>query len=198
MCFGWVVFSDVVWVGAYFTTVGHITSDGTNSNRAAIRMMTSELQKWPKLLVFTSICSARGVNNASRWGLGDYPYGSMLRAADVFDAVRGRKVSHLVSKCMINNPLRSLSDKMPPQLQLLPRGNVVTIAIEEEDSARAKLPLLPSTPPDAVEVGEGPSGAEFRLDTSRMPCRAPNIHNLTIFKVSYNASRNAHSPISLR
>ena len=55
-----------------------ISCDGRNTNLAALRLLTSELQSMPMLLVLPLICTARGVRNSTKWGLGDCSYGSSI------------------------------------------------------------------------------------------------------------------------
>ena len=47
-----------------------VSCDGCNTNLAALRMRTSELQSMPMLLVIPVICTAHAVNNSIKWGLG--------------------------------------------------------------------------------------------------------------------------------
>ena len=77
-----------------------INCDGAAVNKSSIRLLTTELQKYPNLFVFTNICAAHTLNNSTLWGLGDYAYVSVLRAARVFDAVRNRRLPDLAKKCI--------------------------------------------------------------------------------------------------
>ena len=81
---------DLVASGTFKTVIS--SCDGTNAKRAAIRMMTSELQRHDNLLIFTSICNSHAINNAEKRGLGSYPYGAMLRSPHVFDSERERGI----------------------------------------------------------------------------------------------------------
>ena len=67
-----------------------INADAIPTNKAAVRMLVAELQVSPSLIVLPSICSSRTLSNATRWGLGDFPYGLYLRTAHGLDAVRCR------------------------------------------------------------------------------------------------------------
>ena len=99
---------DLVSSGTFKTVI--FSCDGTNANRAAIRMMTSELQKHGNLLIFTSICNSHAINNAAKWGLGNYPYGAMLRSSHVFDAARKRDIPLLVDRCLRDATPRAIID----------------------------------------------------------------------------------------
>ena len=67
-----------------------IDADAAPTNKAAIRMLVAELQVSPSLIVIPSICSSHTLSNATRWGLGDFPYGLYLRTSHGLDAVRCR------------------------------------------------------------------------------------------------------------
>ena len=56
-----------------------INCDGVNTNRRAVKMMVSELSRYPNMLVQLNVCSAHGMNNAVRWGIGVFDYGDILR-----------------------------------------------------------------------------------------------------------------------
>ena len=56
-----------------------INRDGVNTNRKAVRMITSELHRYPDLLGQWNVCDARGVNNAARGGLGVFGKGRIIR-----------------------------------------------------------------------------------------------------------------------
>ena len=58
-------------------------SDGANVNKAATKMPTSELQNHRELLVVTILYAAHDLNNCAVWGLGGFPFGSLLRPAHV-------------------------------------------------------------------------------------------------------------------
>ena len=63
-------------------------------------MLVAELQVFPSLIVLPSICSSHTLSNATRWGLGDFPYGLYLRTAHGLDAVRCRDFHQHVD-CML-------------------------------------------------------------------------------------------------
>ena len=87
---------DLVPSGQFRSVI--LSCDGANANRADVRMLTSELRKRDKLLIFTSICNAHAANNATRWSLGKYPYGSMLRSSHAFDDASDRGIFLLVDR----------------------------------------------------------------------------------------------------
>ena len=72
--------------GGFKTIV--LNCDGPNGNKAAIRILTSDLQIYDRLLIFANICSARSINNSDKLGLRDYSYGSAIRNPRVSDSVR--------------------------------------------------------------------------------------------------------------
>ena len=80
-----------------------IRCDGPSVNKCAYRMLTRELQKFGKLIVFSNICSSRGINNSIRWGLGVFPYGGLLRSAHVFGAVKDRATKQLLPKYLMGD-----------------------------------------------------------------------------------------------
>ena len=53
-----------------------VSCDGCNANLAALRLLSSELQIHPTLLVLPVICASHGVNNSAKWGMGNFGYGS--------------------------------------------------------------------------------------------------------------------------
>ena len=67
-----------------------INADAVPTNKAAIRMLVSELQIPPAVIVLPSVCSSRTLSNGARGGFGYFPYGLYLRAAHGLDAVRCR------------------------------------------------------------------------------------------------------------
>ena len=60
-------------------------------------MIVAELQNRRKLLVVTILCAAHALDNCSIWGLGDFPFGSLLRAAHLFEARRLAGLGEYVS-----------------------------------------------------------------------------------------------------
>ena len=79
-----------------------INCDGASVNKAAIRMLTREMQKNPQLLVFSDIFDAHKMTNSLPWGVGGYSYGSVLRTAHVFGAIRDSRIPDLVRTCLRN------------------------------------------------------------------------------------------------
>ena len=106
---GQLFIEDLVASGEFVSVI--FSCDGTNANRAAIRMITRELQNYDKLLLFTIICNAHGVNNAGRCGLGNYTYGEILRRSHVFDAARDRKIPTLVDRALRDTTNCPIGDK---------------------------------------------------------------------------------------
>ena len=53
-----------------------VSCDGCNTNLAALRLLASELQIYPTLLILPVICASHGVNNSAKWGMGNFGYGS--------------------------------------------------------------------------------------------------------------------------
>lgn len=68
-----------------------LNCDGANTNRKAVRMLTAELQPKKNLLVVVNYCSAHGVNNAAKWGLGVFSYGNLIRGCHVLQTAKRRK-----------------------------------------------------------------------------------------------------------
>ena len=52
------------------------------------------------MIVYANIFTGHVVNSSSKWGLGDYPYGNVIRQARVFDAVKDRNLPGLVRKIL--------------------------------------------------------------------------------------------------
>ena len=77
-----------------------LKSDGANVNRSAIKMLTAELQNRKELLVAPVLCIAHALNNSSIWGLGDFPFGSVLRTAHVFEARHLKELEGIVSSVL--------------------------------------------------------------------------------------------------
>ena len=75
-----------------------INCDGANTNHKAVRMLMAELQPRKDLLVVVNYCSAHGLNNAVRWGLGLFSYGNILRACHVLQSVKHRNFAGHVKK----------------------------------------------------------------------------------------------------
>ena len=88
-----------------------LTMGGIPTNKAAARMLVSELQIYPDLLVLTSLCSSQMVCNATRWGLGIFPHGKYPRAPRGLEAVLSRNFRGHVDKMLkgaallLNEPL---------------------------------------------------------------------------------------------
>ena len=82
-----------------------ITMGGIATNRAALRLLVSELQAHQQLLVITSICSSHTLSNATRWGMGTFPYGKYLRTSHVLDAVKHRGFEAHVAKFATHLPI---------------------------------------------------------------------------------------------
>ena len=62
--------------------------DVSNTNRAAVKMLMSELQSGKELLAVNQICVARSLNNSGFRGLGNFPYGAISRTSHVYEAIR--------------------------------------------------------------------------------------------------------------
>ena len=115
--------NDLVRDGSFKALIVNI--DAASVNKAAFRMLISELQIHQNLLVFMNICSAHTLNNSTIWGLGDFPYGSLLREAHVFDAVRDRRLQELAKRC-----LRSDIQMDQCALACTPEEHMVPIQVE--------------------------------------------------------------------
>ena len=63
-----------------------VNMDGAATNKAALRMLRTELQRYEQLIVAPVLCSAHSMNNAVKWGLGTFPYGPYLRTAHCFES----------------------------------------------------------------------------------------------------------------
>ena len=61
-------------------------------------MLLAELQPRKELLVLVNYCSAHGLNNGVRWGLGIFSYGNVLRTCHVIQSVKHRKFEDHVKK----------------------------------------------------------------------------------------------------
>ena len=70
---------------------------GPNTNRAAVKMLTSELQPKKELLAVNQICVAHSLNNIGLGGLCNFPYGSILRTSHVCEARRFKGVGGYIS-----------------------------------------------------------------------------------------------------
>ena len=77
-----------------------LNCDGANTNRKAVRMIMAELQPKRDLLVLVNFCASHGVNNAVRWGLGQFSYGNVLRCCHVLQSVKNRNFPSHVRKCL--------------------------------------------------------------------------------------------------
>ena len=60
--------------------------DAANTNKAAAKVLLSELKPVKELLVVMQICAVHVLNTATIWGLGMFPYGSLLRTAHVYES----------------------------------------------------------------------------------------------------------------
>ena len=61
-------------------------ADGVCTNQALIKWACDESKELDNLLIYSSICSYHSIPNATKWALGDYNYGSILRVCHVCDA----------------------------------------------------------------------------------------------------------------
>ena len=82
----------------------YISCDGLNTNRSALRLLFTELQRWDTLLCIPHICMAHTINNATIWGLGCYAYGSILRLAHGIESVKHWGVAKHVKNMVLGPP----------------------------------------------------------------------------------------------
>ena len=74
-----------------------VSMDSAITNKAALRMLCTELQRVEQLLVIPTMCNAHMMSNAVKWGCGKFPYGPYLRTAHCFEsAQRPSKILHVV------------------------------------------------------------------------------------------------------
>ena len=64
-------------------------------------MLMSELQSKKELLSVNQICVSHPLNNSGLWGLGNFLYGSILRASRVYEARRFKGVGEYISKKVV-------------------------------------------------------------------------------------------------
>lgn len=114
-----------------------LNCDGANANKAAIRLLTSELSIYPNLLVLSNICAAHTINNSSKWGLGDFPYGEFLRHARVFGAVRKRNIPDLVKKLLVG--------ESAPSEHLVAIRDYCTTMLSIEVTQPSKIDTIPQS-----------------------------------------------------
>ena len=74
-----------------------VSCDGINTNRAAARILPTELHPRKTLLCLMRVFEAHTINNSSKWGLGCYAYGSLLRLGHAVDSVKHCCVQQFVS-----------------------------------------------------------------------------------------------------
>ena len=77
-----------------------ITTDAIPTNKSAARMLIAELQIYPQLIILPAICSSHTLRNATKWGLGEFPYGLYLRTSQGLGAVRCRNFGERVDKML--------------------------------------------------------------------------------------------------
>ena len=61
----------------------------------------SELQSGKELLAVNQICVSHSLNNSGLWGLGNFPYGSILRTTHVYEARSFKGVGEYISKTVV-------------------------------------------------------------------------------------------------
>ena len=72
-----------------------VSMDAAATNKAALRMLRTELQRHEQLLVIPTTCNAHMVNNAAKWGRGTFPYGPYFRTAHCLEsALRPSGIIH--------------------------------------------------------------------------------------------------------
>ena len=81
-----------------------INCDGVNTNRKAVKVMISELQRYPDLLIQLNVCAAHGINNAVRWSLGVFDYGNILRFSHVLQSIKNHGYATLVGRMLKYEP----------------------------------------------------------------------------------------------
>ena len=83
-----------------------ISCDSANVNKAALKTLFAALHQKKTLLCVPQFCVLHALNNSTKWGLGTFSYGSLLRLSHMLEAVRHRNV-HMHVHAMIANPLSS-------------------------------------------------------------------------------------------
>ena len=123
-----------------------LVMDGIPTNRAAARMLVSELQIYPELLVLTSLCTSHTLSLGTKWGLGTFPYGKYLRTAHGLEAVRCRNFKGHAQRMirggapLLNEPLVQ-SDTFLDYVSAIQDEYRAPIAAQEHiDSPRQLLP----------------------------------------------------------
>ena len=61
-------------------------ADGVATNQALIKWVCAESNTIGNLLISSSICPNHSISNATKWPLGDYGYGAILRTCHVLDS----------------------------------------------------------------------------------------------------------------
>ena len=138
-----------------------ITTDGAPTNKAAIRLLVSELQVHKQLIILPSVCSPHTLSNAIRWGLGDFPFGKYLRTSHGLDAARRRDFAGRV------NLMLRFHD--PPERHSLLDSNTFLQYVEAISKER-----------NINEITWGPSSDNEVPSLLNAPCEKQRIRDLWI------------------
>ena len=77
-----------------------ITAGAIPTNKSAIRALIAELQVYPQLIILPTICSPHTLCNATKWVIGEFPYGVYLGTAHGLGAVRCRDFDDRIDRML--------------------------------------------------------------------------------------------------